>query len=81
MVFSWLWNGNHLSNSPSVRKDIFPVNSVEHFFSLREANEDLIDVLGSPHISLEYAPEPQGETIAWANHKNGFYTLSEKIKR
>jgi hypothetical protein len=34
---------------------------------------------GKPSV-LKYREEPQGEAIAWALDKSGFYTLSEKVK-
>ena len=48
------------------------------YYWKRENGEDIVDAMTRSSISLTYSPEPQGESIAWAIHKDGFYTLSEK---
>jgi len=45
----------------------------------REDAESIKDVLMRKPVILDYHPEPQGESIAWALDGSGFYTLSESV--
>lgn len=42
---------------------------------------DVVSLLKQKPVEVEYEPEPQGESIAWAQDGSGFYTLSEKKKK
>ena len=48
------------------------------YYWKRLNNESLPETMTRAHESIEYSPEPQGESIAWSVDGNGFYTLSEK---
>ena len=44
----------------------------------KDYTESVYDAMGYKQISLEYTPEPQGESVCWDSSINGFYTLSEE---
>lgn len=48
------------------------------YYWKRLENESLSETMTRDPESVEYSPEPQGESIAWSINSNGFYTLSEK---
>lgn len=57
------------------------VKTYEEVLYWRAGNGQQIDqVLLSPPIRLTYRQEPQGEAIAWALDKSGFYTLGESTQ-
>jgi hypothetical protein len=47
------------------------------YYWKRTSEENLPEVFMRKPIELPYEREPQGESIAWSNNENEFYTLSE----
>ncbi len=57
------------------------LRNYEHIYYWKKtSNETIVDLLKKPAIELQYDPEPQGESIAWAQDGSGFFTLSENAK-
>ena len=57
------------------------LRNYEHLYYWKKTgNETIVDLLKKPAIELQYDPEPQGESIAWAQDGSGFFTLSENAK-
>lgn len=48
------------------------------FYWRRKGSESIAELLLSAPTRLPYEAEPQGESIAWARDKAGYYTLSEE---
>jgi len=50
------------------------------FYWKNPENKSIPDLLNERPQEVPYEAEPQGEAIAWARDKSGFYTLSERSK-
>ncbi|HYF70667.1 MAG TPA: hypothetical protein VD884_21175 [Ohtaekwangia sp.] len=61
--------------------DILMKNYTTIYYWENKNNEDLISLLNRRPGEIPYEEEPQGEAIAWATRKPGFYTFSEKKKK
>lgn len=44
----------------------------------RQLNQTIMQTLKNTYTSLPYIIEPQGEAVAFANDRSGYYTISEK---
>ena len=57
------------------------LRNYEHIYYWKKTgDETIVDLLKKPAIEIQYDPEPQGESIAWAQDSSGFFTLSENAK-
>ena len=50
---------------------------VEAHWWHRRPGQSVAQALGGAPCRVPLRPEPQGESIAWATHGNGYYTVSE----
>jgi len=50
------------------------------FYWKRPADMPVLAMLQEPGSSLPYSREPQGESVAWSDTGDGYYTLSEQKK-
>jgi hypothetical protein len=60
-------------------KELLIKNYDSIFYFSRESNETVSQMLMYRPKVLNYIPEPQGESIAWALDGSGYYTISEKV--
>ncbi|QEC51050.1 hypothetical protein EDD80_101494 [Anseongella ginsenosidimutans] len=60
-------------------REILLKNYNRLFYWQRSGNTQLEKALGGKARRLLYAPEPQGEAIAWKKDGSGFFTLSEEV--
>ena len=70
-------NGGSISADGS---EVLLRNYHQIFYWKKKGNETIGELLSTPAIELDYDPEPQGESIAWALNGSGFFTLSENAK-
>lgn len=64
--------------SYSSQGELLIKNYSEVYYYKRGVGLSVPDMLNPGIIKLTYAPEPQGEAIAFADDNSGFFTLSEK---
>ncbi len=50
------------------------------YYWKKSGNESVAELVRTPPIDLNYAREPQGESVAWSWDGSGFYTLGENAK-
>jgi hypothetical protein len=60
--------------------DLIMKNYTHIFYWNNGAGKPLNELLKERPVEIPYEPEPQGESLAWARDKAGFYTLSEVDK-
>jgi hypothetical protein len=60
--------------------DLIMKNYSHIFYWNNDAGKPLNELLKERPVEIPYEPEPQGESLAWARDKAGFYTLSEVDK-
>lgn len=60
--------------------EILVKNYREIFYWKRQPGQTVLQALMAPPTRLQYTPEPQGESIAWALNGTGYFTLSENAK-
>lgn len=58
-------------------KEILVKTYDEIFYWTTGDSLNVVQTIQLPETNLNYSPEPQGESIAWALDGKGFYTLSE----
>lgn len=59
--------------------EILMKNLLEVYYWKRRPGESVAETLKRPPVKLPYAPEPQGEAIAFSRDGSGYYTLSESV--
>lgn len=64
--------------SYSSQGELIIKNYSEVFYYKRGAGQSIADMLNPGILKLTYAPEPQGEAVAFAADNSGYFTLSEK---
>jgi hypothetical protein len=60
--------------------DLIMKNYTHIYYWNNDAGKPLNELLKERPVEIPYEPEPQGESLAWARDKGGFYTLSEVDK-
>lgn len=53
-------------------------NLIDVYLWLREPSQTVLEAFTKPYRRVPYTPEPQGEAIAFGEHSDTFYTLSER---
>lgn len=64
--------------SYSSQNELIIKNYSEVYYYKRGVGQSIADMLYPGIIKLKYAPEPQGEAVAFAADNSGYFTLSEK---
>jgi exonuclease I len=61
-------------------KEVLIKNYLNVYYWKKEGAESIENLLNTTPLRLVYAPEPQGESIAWKTDGTGYLSLSEKAQ-